>query len=68
MQVLRRKREFSSKGCWRWMTRKTLIEKYQSEETADEIIQNKTSDDELKESQVKPHPDAPNNPVSCLSL
>ena len=46
-------------GARRWMTRKHLIEKYGDETIADDIIETKKAHPELKDTQIKRHPDAP---------
>ena len=47
------------------MTRDMLAKKYGSYEIADEIIRAKESDAHTAATQIKPHPDAPNNKVQC---
>lgn len=44
------------------MTKATLIARY-NEELANQIIDAKLSDPQLRESQVKEHPDFPGNPA-----
>ena len=48
-----------------WLTRDMLAKKYGSYEIADEIIRAKESDEKTAATQIKPHPDAPNNKVQC---
>lgn len=49
----------SEQGCRRWMTRAQLVRKYDSSDYADHIIAAKNRDEELRETHVKDHPDAP---------
>ena len=65
LQTLKRTREHATKGCWRWFTRRQLVEKY-NESIADAIISNKMSDPKLKEEQVRRHPDCPERDDSQL--
>lgn len=50
------------------MTRQLLIAKYGSETLADEVIDNKLADPEVKNTQVKAHPDFPHNKSMTLYL
>ena len=68
IQRLQHRKEFSKHGCYRWMTRSILVEKYGTEELADEVIENKLQDAETRKSQVKAHPDFPKNEKMTLYL
>ena len=65
---LRKTNAERKRGRRAWLTRADLVRKYQSEEIADRIIQNKLSNEELKKTQTKPHPDDPTNEASNLKL
>ena len=58
-QRMTAKRTERKHGARVWLTRPQLLMKYGSQEVVDEIVNAKLSDPELKETQTKPHPDAP---------
>lgn len=49
----------SKTGARRWMLRADIVQKYGSEEIADELIHAKESDPELRKTQVRDHPELP---------
>ena len=52
----------STFGCRKWFTRQDLIDKYKSPEIASEIIQEKLAlEESVRNTVVRPHPDAPSN-------
>ncbi|CAE7784621.1 unnamed protein product, partial [Symbiodinium sp. CCMP2456] len=56
------------KGKRVWATRAAIVEKYKSEEVADRIIAQKMSNEETRKTQVKAHPDDPDNKDLMLYL
>ena len=65
-QRLRVESRFRKRGCRKWLTVSELAVKYGSSTVADKIKIAKESDPECA-NQRRPHPDAPNEPVSRLS-
>lgn len=63
MKIERRHRTIGSR---RWMTLHELSMKYGSRDVALKIQAAKESDPEYKRTQIRPHPDAPDDDVSCL--
>ena len=54
------------KGARKWMTKAELTFKYQSWRIAERIAQAKENDAELSKSQVRPHPDCPDEPETSM--
>ena len=55
-------------GKRRWMTRSEVILKYGDQDVGNSICDSKLQDPEAKKSQVKPHPDAPQNKASNVCI
>lgn len=60
-QHLKRKRSERQHGSRVWMTKQQLVMKYNCEQIATNIVEQKCSDPELFKTQTKPHPDVPDN-------
>ncbi len=59
---LQQSSKLSTFGCRKWFTRQDLIDKYKSPEIASEIIQEKLAlEESVRNTVVRPHPDAPSN-------
>ena len=55
-------------GSRKWMTRSELEHKYNSTRIAERIIVSKEQDAELSKTQIRPHPDCPDEPDSSLVI
>ena len=51
------------RGARTWLTKQQIATKYGDMSIAEEIVQAKLADETLRETQTKPHPDAPNSKV-----